>query len=267
MPAKHIRKIIRRFVRTHSREYFAYLLARLRAPRPNQHKVVIFAQGRTGSALLESLLASTGYLPANAELLNTHSGEIRWPKKYLDGLTRWRRFLRSGNFMFHVKHYQLTEDRRHPVDVRAFLEALVADGWKIIYLKRDNVVKQAISSVFATSSGRFHRFGTQPDADALRMDCDELIRQVEWRINNSDIEKKLLNGLDHHSVVYERDLEPASWHQQTVDAVLDYLELPRARAQTSHRKVVGRDLSASILNYDEVRAQLQRHGLAQYLEA
>ena len=37
---------------------------------PEKRRVVIFAQGRTGSTLLEDILCSSGYFSANGELLS-----------------------------------------------------------------------------------------------------------------------------------------------------------------------------------------------------
>jgi len=238
----------RRYVRKRCREQTTYGLERWRAPRANQRKVVIFAQGRSGSALLESLLASTGHFPLNGEVLNTVSCEIRYPRRYLDGLTRWSRFLAKGNFLFHVKIYQLTQDRSAPIDVRAFLSDLSADGWQIIYLKRENVVRQALSNVFAEQSGIYHRFGKSESSGAITIDANALIRKIEQRIQYGREEAEVLKGLDYHTVVYETDLAPADQHQPAIDAILGYLGLPAAPVHTSHRKVVARDMSERVEN-------------------
>lgn len=262
---KILPKAARRYLRKRSREQIAYGLQRWRPAREESLKVVIFAQGRSGSALLESLLASTGRFPHNGELLDTVSCEIRHPRRYIEGLARWGRYLVHDNFLFHVKIYQLTQDRDEPIDPRTFLRELRADGWRIIYLKRENVVRQALSNMFAEHSGVYHRFGNDERSNTLTVDCDDLLRRVEQRIEYGREEARVLDGLAYHSVLYEKDLESAEAHQATVDAILDYLSLPRAPVHTSYTKVV-RDLADRIANYDQVCDRLAEHGYGHYLE-
>ena len=66
----------------------AYLFNAIKTKSPDQVRVVIFAQGRTGSTLLESLLCSTGHFFKNGELLNNDTGknEIIFPTQYIRGL-------------------------------------------------------------------------------------------------------------------------------------------------------------------------------------
>ncbi|MDY7024190.1 MAG: hypothetical protein SWJ54_23045, partial [Cyanobacteriota bacterium] len=52
-------------------ELLSYLCEHIRKSSPNQVRTLIFAQGRTGSNLLENLLVSTGYFRKTGEKLNT----------------------------------------------------------------------------------------------------------------------------------------------------------------------------------------------------
>jgi len=56
---------------------------------------------------------------------------------------------------FHVKIYQLTDDHLM-LDPARFLKQLCSSGWIILYLKRNNVLRQAVSNELAFKRGLFH---------------------------------------------------------------------------------------------------------------
>ena len=84
--------------------------------------ILIFAQGRTGSSLLESLLGSTGY--------TTH-GELCKNGKYClvpDKL----------NCTAHLKVW-------HVEDPLTYIRDAMQKGWDIVYLKRINLIRHVLS--------------------------------------------------------------------------------------------------------------------------
>ena len=126
-------------------EAWLYLSNLVRPLRQDQVRVIIFGQGRTGSTVLESLICSTGHFEENGEVLNVQRyGQLSYPVQYVLGLAKWRSRV---NFIFHVKIYQLTRNRRKPVDPGLFLRTLSKNGWKIIYIRRENVLKQVLSAL------------------------------------------------------------------------------------------------------------------------
>ncbi|MGB3294581.1 MAG: hypothetical protein WBB01_16475 [Phormidesmis sp.] len=182
---------------------------------------MIFAQGRTGSTLLENLLCSTGYFSENGEVLNTIYGEIAFPLSFISGLSK--RY--PSNFIFHVKTYQLTQDRKKPIDPGTFLETLYADGWKIIYLRRENKIKQALSNIIANHRGKYHKLDQKEENLKILFSCEKLIKKVKKRLAYGEEEKAALANVTYHEVAYESDLENAQAHQKTVDRILEYLSL------------------------------------------
>ncbi len=106
------------FFRREMISYYCYLFKKT---PDSQIRVVIFAQGRTGSTLLEDLICSSGHFERNGELLNVNKGEILYPLPFILGLSRRKP---NENFIFHVKIYQLKRDRRNPVDPAYFLNKL-----------------------------------------------------------------------------------------------------------------------------------------------
>jgi LPS sulfotransferase NodH len=238
------------------REAFAYLLAAL--PRPAScGRTLIFGQGRSGSTLLESLLSSTGHFVPQGEVFGRKGRKIIYPERYLRGhSSRWP----ERNFLCHVKIHHLV-CRQRPVEPQPFLQRLSDDGWSIIFLRRTDRVRQALSHLVAEVRGEYHKRDDQPERIAVHVKRDRLEALVKRAVDGEREEQEALADIDYHEVVYERDLEDASKHQQTIDGVLDFLMLPRRPVSTSLRKVIAQPLREVVLNYDEFAGWVTDMGL------
>ena len=141
-------------------------------------RLVIFAQGRTGSELLCDLLHSHSLIHCDKEILNqpvlSPYGHIR----------RCALSSTKNTYGFKVKIDQLTQ-RQKVRDVKAFLTRLHEEGWKIIYLSRRNLLRHALSDVLRVRSGKAHRYrsrdGAQPKVEKIPVDCESLLRGMEVR--------------------------------------------------------------------------------------
>jgi hypothetical protein len=232
----------------------------------NQVRLLIFGQGRTGSTLLESLLVSTGHFEGGSELLSANEHEIRYPIQYILGESKRRS---ASNFVCHVKNYQLTADRKKPIDVATFLHALEKTGWKIIYLRRRSIFNLVLSSELAQSSGIYHRFGRNLkfEHSQVIVDPERFVRRMKWRLNHEEMEQRSLTNIPFHEVIYEDDLENQSSHQNTVDRLLDYVSLDHAEVQTKLKKVVSQKPEEIISNFDELVNCLKEHELQSFIPA
>ncbi len=226
-------------------------------------RLVIFGQGRTGSTLLESLLCSTGHFRPHGELLRTNNGEVRYPIQFVYGLSKQTP---NENFIFHVKLYQLTRNRRHPIDPAAFLNTLYNDGWKVIYLRRRNKARHALSNLVREHRGLAHKLNDDKEAIKLFVNCKQFVEKVEVRFRNDKAEEEALANIKYHEVVYEEDLEKPHSHQKTVDRILDYVSLEKREAFTTHRKINTQSLEELIVNYDEFVDQLNKQGWLRFLD-
>ena len=244
------------------RELMAYASCYSRSRPAGQARVVIFAQGRTGSTLLESLLASSGHFRAHGELLNCSRGEVVSPLRYIRGLSKRQ----PGNFIFHVKVYQLTRDRKRPIDPAAFIKTLHEEGWKILYLRRENKVKHVLSNIVAHARGRYHKQNDERERIQVAIDCGDFARGVRERLAFEEREREVLRDVPHHEVVYETDLERSDAQQRTADGVFDFLGLERRAVSTSHRKVNTTPVEELISNYDEVLRCLEENGWRGFVE-
>jgi LPS sulfotransferase NodH len=244
------RKLVRRAraVACEAREYTAFMLLK----RRREVAVLIFAQGRTGSTLLESMLTGSGHFVGKGEVLGKGWSRVRFPLAYIRGLAKRHA---PRNFVAHLKIYHLTEDRENAgasrVDPGLFLRELVANGWRIIYLRRADPVRQFISTEVANARGHYHKFDDRPETTLVTIDRERLIETVQWRDKIHEEERRALEGIEHLEIVYERDLLDPERHQATLDRTLDYLGLERSPAKTRLRKLNARPLREVIANYDE----------------
>lgn len=226
-------------------------------------RVIIFAQGRTGSTLLESLLCSTGFFRPNGELLNIiQHGEVCFPIQYIKGLSKQKA---NENFIFHLKIDHLLDERMRPLEPGYFLETLYKDGWKVIYLKRNNKVRSALSNIVALSRKYYHKHDNRKEEIKLNVDCKAFVNRVQARFRKDKDEKKALANINYHEVIYERDLEKTKSHQNTINRILHYLSLKPAQAKTTYKKITTQSLQDMILNYDEFIELLKKHGWENYI--
>ena len=248
------------WVRSLPRGFWEEAAAARRVGRALPKRFVIFAQGRTGSTLLTSLLDSHSTIRCEDELLELPRVA---PVAFVENRARGAR---APWFGFHVKSYQLTENQRVR-DLDAFLRGLDGRGWKIVHLYRENVFSQVVSTLYAKRSGRYHFRTTDGEArpGAVTLDAEKLIRKMEFRASMLKAEFRALEGLDHIRITYERDLIDERGRNAALDRVQDFLGVPRERLSTELRKSVNRPLSSIIANYDEVAAAVRATSFAVHL--
>lgn len=244
------------------REVYAYYHDLTKELSRQQKRIVIYGQGRTGSTLLESLLASTGYVAEHGELLSPKFREIKYPLKFIRGLAK---STNPGGFIFHLKSYHLNKKRKKTVEPSHFLDELQKDGWFIIYLRRENKVKHALSSIIAHQRGSFHKVDDKIENLNVHVDCENLRRRINKRIKIDRIDAESLKNISFHEVVYDLDLEHEKNHQSTIDNILKKIHLEPKIVTTKQRKIYREPLHEMIENYDEFIDCVQYNGWKKYL--
>ncbi len=237
-------------------------------PKPtSQTRVVIFAQGRTGSTLLEDLICSTGYFRRRGELLGGYRNPyVSYPYPYLSGLSKGSP---KENFIFHLKIYHLTRDRirrgKKPIHPRAFMKKLHEDGWKIIYLKRKNTVRHMFSNFIVGHRRRYDKSDDAEEDIKIQVDMELFEASVEQALDHEREEMQALVGLEYHQLIYEEDLENGDNHQKTVGKILDFFSLKERKAKTVSKRINKKSLEEQILNYEAFYDLLERKGWLKYL--
>lgn len=235
------------------------IFAALVLPRPkNQTKVLIFGQGRSGTTVLEDLLGSTGLLRANGEILTNDRKdyEAPFPHLFMEGLCRLRR---TQNQVFHVKIYQLTDERKNPVKVDEFIRYLVKRGWKIIFLNRKDKVLQELSLHIAIQRGLFHqKLGDNFTLRPFSVDTEEFCNKVKTRLKYSKQEWNALKGLPFIQVNYEDDLVGVEQQKRTIEKILSFCGLPNRPCNTQLAKVNQAAIQEIVINFQELRLALDK---------
>jgi LPS sulfotransferase NodH len=231
--------------------------------RPENVRVLLFAQGRTGTTLLEELLCSTGHLVRHGEILRKRGKYIRFPIAYVKGRARC---VGKRNFICHVKpsHLRFIAGSR-PADLKGFLQALTDDGFRIISLTRSDRLGQFLSMRMGEARGNFHKRDDSPETTRLVIDRKQLQEWVEKRQSRDKEESAALEGFDVIRVEYGADLENSELHQATIDRILDSLSLPRRPVRTSLRKINRRPVWDIVENYHEFATWAEELGVADSL--
>jgi hypothetical protein len=163
---------------------------------------------------------------------------------------------------FKVKLIHLTADQKLK-NPEQFMADMHEQGWKIIYLKRTNVLRQEVSlqmtfhrKTLGHRQAWGHKVSDKPLKVKVPLDCGNLIQRLERREKFLQNEEKILKGLSHITLTYEGDLLHAENHQRTTDKLFDYLATPRVPVATQWAKSGKSELSTIIENYEEVSQTL-----------
>lgn len=257
-------------VRTHLGElgvrFRAALRKRLARAGGARGRFVIYGQGRSGSSLLLDLVCSHPEIHRESEIFNRKvAGRLLSPWRYMNA-----RAVVSPKPVYacKLKIYQLTEDQGVE-DPAAFLRRLHEEGWRIVYLVRENLFRKSLSLAVAEARGKFlDRRGQGPvELDAVTVAPDELLRIMRERERWGRAEAEALDGLPFLRVTYERDLSDPTRHQDTADRIFDYLGLSRVEVETTFRRTSRPRISDYIANHEEIFEALQRSEFAGYTPA
>ncbi|MEM7702575.1 MAG: hypothetical protein AAF251_11610 [Pseudomonadota bacterium] len=239
-----------------AKAYWSYLTS---GSAPSK-KVLIWAQGRTGSTVFENLLASTGYFSQTGELLSREydNVKVRYPIAFLKGTSR---FAPHENFVCHVKIYQLLEDRKRqgcaPVEPAEFLQSLKEDGWQFVYVRRRDKFQHFLSGELAKARGAYHKFDAQPEDFTIRLERDRIETAIARRNRWDQREQAALENIEYFPVVYEDNLSSVEAQKETIRRVLEFLDLPYREPKTRMKKINSRGPHEIIENYAEVQDWLK----------
>lgn len=219
-------------------------------PSPELTKFVIFASGRSGSSLLTDLCNCLPNLHCDQEIL---AQPVLKPRLWVES---HRRKHRASHYGFKVKIYQLSQAQGID-DAGAFLQDLVHHNWKVVYLKRSNVVRQVLSNLAAFRNAQSHYLGEEaPPREPIVVNPAVVLQGVRNRSGIHVDEAMALEGVDHVAINYEADLEDSAAQQWTLDRLAAYLGLPTAVATTARRRINVGTMQELVENYDELASAL-----------
>ena len=214
--------------------------------------------------MLVNLLNSHPDIYCDGEIFNEASnGIIKFPKLYLDSRQRITRIARKKVYGFKVKYTQLVLHQKFKKD---FIKDLYDNGWKIIYLKRNNYLKATISTILAEKRGFYQQKGTKViNLEKVNINVEDLYEKTKGREKAAELEKNWLIGINYHFVDYEKDLLSSNSHQKTLDEIFQFLNIPSVPIHTTYRKLSTGELSRDIKNFDEVMEYFKSTEYAHFL--
>lgn len=187
-----------------------------------------------------------------------------WPKRRYGGLAFTRKNVRGYKFKMADAPLQHSPD-----DTRSFL-ADRSPELRVIWLRRENKFRQAVSSAMADARGLLHvwkdKRGPHSGNGRVTINPEDLASRIEYFERLTRFQERALAGVQHIQVTYESDLLKEEKHQDAVNRIFGYLGLDTVPVQARLKKLSSKDLSESIANYEELMTALQHTPHVQYLD-
>lgn len=246
-------------------EIYSYLNLLIKRPQKPDSKFVIFGKSRSGSTLLVSLLNSNSQIYCDSEIF---SRKVLFPYPFLKVRT-----LLGGKkvYGFKLLTYHLGDilNLNTSEKKQSFLQFINHQGFKFIYLKRENVLRQVLSNMYAHHRGRFHST-LQANVERREKIYVELQALQEHLYQHEYIDRlietELLKDIPHFRLSYEKDLGDSRSFKATFKRLADYLSFQFQIPETTLVKVTPKNLDDLIENHKEVEKYLKSHGYERYLE-
>jgi hypothetical protein len=159
-------------------------------------------------------------------------------------------------FGFHVKIYQLS-DVQGVHDAGRWLRHMDDRGWKVLTLRRRNLLRHVLSNMTIEATGQVHDRSGAAGHRQLHVDPDHVLHWIRIREQVGHDEDRALDGIPHESFVYEEDLaDPAVW-QRTADRAFGCLGISTTPVSVNLMRRNPTDLSHLISNYAELASALK----------
>ena len=256
---------IRYFVNTRIAGYAfetnTYLKHLFLEKHPPSTKFIIFGSGRSGSTLLVSMLNAHPSVHCEGEILKR---TLLSPRRYIENRSQLSPHQLYG---FKLLSYHLRDIQSTVKDKQQFIEKLVKDGYKIIYLNRENLLRQSLSVFYAYHRNEWHQTKeTSHETSKMNVDMSQLESALGELVELKNFEKRLIEHIPHLYINYEADLEDNSKHTLTFEKVADFLGIDALTPSTKLVKITPKRLSGFIQNAEEMVKHLQQTPYAKYLE-
>ena len=250
-----------------SRELLNYLLCLpsliLINPPDNKINFIIYSQGRTGSTLLVDLLNSHPLIHCDREVF------------FLKTLLPYN-FLKSKSIIYGKQNYGCKIQGRQlqlqvgDSGIKPFIKTFNQYGWKIIYLKRRNILRHAISKLVYMEIGmqnRHQHTGEKKlNINQFRIDSKKLFEFMADIERVNEFDEEILREIPKITLTYEDHLLQPEKHQETMDKIFNFLGIESCVVRSDLDRITGKDLRSFITNYDEVASLISKSDYAKYIE-
>lgn len=253
-------RVLKRVVVGRTDEMLCYMYYYFTSNR-NNVKIVIFAQGRTGSSVLENLICSTGDIKEYGEILNPKVLLAKFPLEFVIGKGRKSR----SNLIVHIKPNHLKRLGKDSVYINKFLRRLSQDGWSIIHLRRENVVLHTLSRIYGLKAERWAAIHPTSDNFQVTIEWPFFLKLLNRRAELCRMEEEGLAGIKCIDIEYQRDIFNSNKHQATANRIFNYIGLKGGKVSTYYHRSHTRQIHDYVINFDEFVMLLKENGLDEYL--
>lgn len=222
-------------------------------------RFIIFGRGRSGSTALVNLLHQVPDIHCDGEILHH---PVLFPRLHVDAMCS-----RSASVCYGCKILSIQLRAVQSVEYGdAFLSRLFQDGYKILYLKRNDLLRHALSNMNARTF-QFHQKKRDSSRclSSITVDPQEVMKWIKGSESLEAYEREVLKNVPHLPLTYEQDLENEADHQATVDRICGFLGIRSAVVECEYRKITPKFLREFIANYEELISYLESTPYARYL--
>ncbi len=236
-------------------------------PSTKPHKrFIIYGTGRSGSELLTSLLNSHPEIYCDHEIMARKSVHtVLSPQLFMEAVSRKARKKGASIYGCKLMSYQALGQKF--VNKYHFLKSLSNGGWKVIHIRRNNILDIVLSLLNANQDKIWVlKKENVFQQDKLFVDPHELISKIKYFHNIFRTEEQSLEGIPHIRITYENDLLHGNW-QPVMDLVFDYLEINRHAVKSNVKKKAYGSYREKIENYDEIERVLYENNFNRFLNS
>jgi len=249
---RRTRRRIDKILAGYASEFYVNTVYPFRNKHVPENKFIIFTYQRTGSTLLVDLLNSHPLIKCEGEIL---LNRMHNPIAFINHRSQLFSTEIYG-FKLQISHldYQRIND---PVK---FVTDIFNEGYKIIKLTRSDLFRTALSLQYAIDIQRFHFKNNSPNhhLPVISINPAELIKSLDWIVCQIKTLEQITKNLPHLALNYEDALYDNKLHQQTIDSICEYLQIPTAKVESDLVKATSDNMFEYISNNNEIIEYLNK---------
>ncbi|MEL6326340.1 MAG: hypothetical protein AAFQ61_05485 [Cyanobacteria bacterium J06626_23] len=222
--------------------------------QPPEIRFVVFGAERCGKSILIDLLQQYGRVKCDRNLLSTRYFFPLWHVHH------HALHAKADLYGFQLSSQDLLSGQRLN-EPGQFLQLLVDQGYHIIHLHRQDMMRHAVSLIKAQQSVDAPTLKRQP----IEVVPDTLLTQLAQLEQQRLEEKAILSVVPHLRITYETDLLDPNQHERVAHQLSSLFDTDWQPQPRSGLRLVHQQIADLIANYDEVRQALEQSDYAYVL--
>jgi len=167
-----------------------------------------------------------------------------------------------------LKFHHLADHQGYGTEgARRFIKDLSESGWKIVYLRRDNLLRRTLSGAVAKKRGGMLHVQDDKALRKVSIDTELLLQHLDESRKLTERDDQLLSSIPHLRIDYETGLLDPAEHTRTTAKIFSYLGLGNVSVSTALKRTSTDDLSQTIENYEELEQALNATPYERFLRS